>query len=197
MTKINGQLGGIGKAAVNYTGSTENLKITVNAGNTIDMVAGPTNFDALSRLGISAGTLSAPATGSKSTTSTTTKGVTPTYGLGLTATAMGPLDISTKTGADLARAQLLSVLSSIQSTYQTTNAPPPSTSKTGNTSGTANAATTSQLANYSAALGLMNANTGNAAANIQQIVAQSQQQQAGGGSSGTNSLLSALSGLGG
>ena len=200
VTKINGQLGGIGKAAVNYTGSTENLKITVNAGNTINLVAGPKNFDALSRLGISAGTLSAPSTKPASTTSTATNSttkVTPTYGLGLTATAMGPLDISTKTGADLARAQLLSVLSSIQSTYQTTNAPPPSTSKTGNTSGTANAATTSQLANYSAALGLMNANTGNAAANIQQIVAQSQQQQAGGGSSGTNSLLAALSGLGG
>jgi hypothetical protein len=52
------------------------------------------------------------------------------------------------------------------------------------------------LASYSLALGLFNADPSNAVANIQQILANAQQQQQGGGT-GTNSLLSALSGLGG
>ena len=193
MTKINAQLGGIGKASVNYSGSGETLKINVNAGNTINLKAGPQNFDALSRLGIAAGVLSAPATGSASTTSTTAQaGVKPTFGLGLTGGATGPLDISTKTGADMARSTLLQVLSSIQSTYQTTNKPPPGPPTPGNTSGTASAASTAQLANYNLALSLMNTDPNNAVANIQQLVS-------GGGnsSSGASSLLSALAGLGG
>ena len=192
-TKINAQLGGIGKASVNYTGGGENLKIHVNAGKTIDLVAGPGDFDALSRLGITAGVLTAPASGSASTTSTTTqKGVTPTYGLGLKGIT-GPLDISTKMGADLARSTLLQVLSNIQSTYQTTNAPPPAAATPGHHGGSANAATTSQLANYNLALSLMNTDPSNAVANIQSIV------QNGGksGDGGLSSLLSALGGLGG
>jgi len=192
-TKINAQLGGIGKASVNYTGGGENLKIHVNAGKTIDLVAGPGDFDALSRLGITAGVLTAPASGSASTTSTTTqKGVTPTYGLGLKGIT-GPLDISTKMGADLARSTLLQVLSNIQSTYQTTNAPPPPAAMPGHHGGSANATTTSQLANYNLALSLMNTDPSNAVANIQQIV------QNGGksGDGGLSSLLSALGGLGG
>jgi len=189
VTKINAQLGGIGKASVNYSGSGENLAIKVNAGNTINLVAGPQNFDALSRLGIAAGVLSAPATGSASTTSTQA-GVTPTFGLGLIGGVTGPLDISTKTGADMARSTLLQVLSSIQSTYQTTNKPPPGPATPGNTSGTASAASTAQLANYSLALSLMNTDPNNAVANIQQIVS------GAGNSSGASSLLSALAGLG-
>jgi hypothetical protein len=133
--------------------------------------------------------LTAPAKGSTSTTPQ--KGVTPTYGLGLTGIA-GPLDISTKTGANMARTTLLAVLSSIQSTYQATNAPPPAAALPGNRSGTANATTASQLANYNLALSLMNNNPGNAVANIQAIV------QSGGQSSNDpmSSLLGALNGLG-
>ena len=63
VVKINAQLGGIGKASVNYTGGGENLKISVNTGNTIALKAGPQDFDALSRLGIAAGVLTAPAKG--------------------------------------------------------------------------------------------------------------------------------------
>jgi hypothetical protein len=174
VTKINGQLGSIGKASVNYSGGGENLKISINAGNTVNLVAGPTNFDALSRLGIAAGVLTAPATGSTSTTSTTPQaGVTPTYGLGLTGGITGPLDISTKTGADMARSTLLQVLSSIQSTYQKTNAPPPAPATPGNNTGTASASTTAQLANYSLALSLLNTDPGNAVSNIQQIISSS------------------------
>ena len=197
VTKINAQLGGIGKAKVNYTGGGENMQIQVNAGQTVNLVAGPKNFDALARLGISAGVLTAPAKGSAGTTSTTgsttssTK-VTPTYGLGLTGSVNGPLDISTKSGANLARSTLLAVLSNIQSTYQTSNAPPPAAARPGITGGTASAATLSQLSNYSLALGLMNTDPNSAAANIQAIVS-----NGGSSSNGASALLSALQGLGG
>ena len=193
VTKIHAQLGSIGKASVNYSGSGENLNITVNAGNTINLKPGPRDFDALSRLGISAGVLTAPANGSASTTSTSTQaGVTPTFGLGLTGGITGPLDISTKTGADMARSTLLQVLSSIQSTYQTTNKPPAPPPTPGRTGGTAGAEVTSQLANYNLALSLMNTDPSNAVSNIQQIVSGS-----GNSGGGAASLLSALNGLGG
>jgi len=164
VTKINAQLGGLGKASVNYTGSAENLKLQVNAGTTLKLLAGPGDFDALSRLGITAGTLTAAAkTGSS--TATTASSTTPTYGLGFS----GTLDVSTKTGADLARSQLLTVLSSLQSTYQTTNKPPALPS-VGNTSGTASPYLTSQLGSYNMALSLMNNDPSNAVANIQSIL---------------------------
>ncbi len=149
VTKINAQLGGIGKASVNYTGSAENLKIQINAGYTVNLQAGPGDFDALSRLGIASGVLTAPTADGKTTT--TAANVTPTYGLGFS----GTLDISTKTGADLARSQLLGVLSALQSTYQTTNTPASTTTTVGNTSGKATNYQTSQLANYSLALSLL------------------------------------------
>ena len=189
-TKINAQLGAIGKAAANYTGSAEGLKLTVNPGHTIELIAGPADLDALGRLGISPGVLTAPATASKSTSSSIASNapngkVQKTYGLGLS----GTLDISTKTGADLARSQLLGVLSNIQSAYQKSNAPPPSTTTVGNTSGTASASTMAQLANYNLALSFLGNDPNNAVANIQSIVS--------GGGGGNNSLSSLLSQLGG
>jgi hypothetical protein len=202
VTKINAQLGSVGKAAVNYTGSGENMTIKVNAGQTINLVAGPTDFDALSRLGITAGVLTAPALDSKgkpiatttttssTTSSTGTAKVLPTYGLGLTGGVTGPMDISTTTGANFARTTLLAVLSSIQSTYQTTNTPATTTTAKGNTSGAASPASISQLNNYNLALSLMNTDPSNAVANIQSIVAN-------GGNSSSSSLSSLLSALGG
>jgi len=130
-------------------------------------------------------------TDTTSATGSTQKGVTPTYGLGLTANATGPLNISTKMGADMARSTLLQVLSNIQNTYQTTNKPPPAPPTPGNHSGGANTATTTQLANYNLALSLMNTDPSNAVANIQAIV--SNAGQSGGG--GLSDLLSALGGL--
>jgi hypothetical protein len=192
VTKINAQLGGIGKASVNYTGGGENMRLQVNAGNTINLVAGPKDFDALARLGLTAGVLTSPAKGTPaSVTSATSKSkVTPTYGLGLTGIT-GPLDISTKAGADMARSTLLTVLSNIQSTYQTTNAPPPGAQAPGNRHGSASVATTSQLANYNLALGLMGADPNNAVANIQAIVSNGGKSSDG----GLSSLLGALGGL--
>jgi hypothetical protein len=176
-TKINAQLGSVGKAAINYTGSTEGLKITVNAGQSIDLISGPSDFDALSRLGFLAGTLSAPAAAGKTaaasaavSSSFTTKAV-PTYGLGLTGGISGAtMDISTKSGADLARSQLLGVLSKLQSTYQTSNMPPAAPT-IGNTSGTASASTMAQLASYNTALSLLGGDGSDPYANIATIVA--------------------------
>ena len=192
VTKINAQLGGTGKAKVNYTGGGENLKIAVNAGNTINLKAGPKDFDALSRLGIAAGVLTVPGKGAAAAT-TPQAGVTPTYGLGLTGGVGGPLNISTKTGADLARSNLLQVLSAIQSTYQKSNTPPPSTTaQHGITNGQANASTLAQLSNYSLAASLLGTDANSAVNNIQQII-----QRGGSSGGGTSGLLSALQALGG
>ena len=46
---------------VNYTSSAEDMTITANPGNTINLIAGPADSDALARLGIPAGVISAPA----------------------------------------------------------------------------------------------------------------------------------------
>lgn len=148
-TKINAQLGGIGKAKTNYTGGGSNLKLTVNPGHTITLLAGPKDSDALARLGIEPGVLTAITKDGK--TAPADSDITPTYGLGFS----GTLDISTRTGANMARTQLLAVLSSLQSTYQTTNAPPSSNTAIGNTTGKASAYQTSQMANYNLALGLL------------------------------------------
>ena len=139
----------------------------------------------LSRLGIAAGVISAPAKGSSSSTTTTSTASTTTttsgsstavkttYGLGLAATALGPLNISTKTGADLARSQLLTVLSNIQNIYQKSNATPssPTNSAVGNNTGTVSATTTAQLASYNLALSLLGTSSSDAINNIATIVA--------------------------
>jgi hypothetical protein len=138
------------------------------------LISGPSDFDGLSRLGIAAGTLSAPASGSTSTATNmaSTPGTTPTFGLGLTGgLTNGNMDISTKTGADLARSQLLSVLSNIQKTYQTSNTPPPAAATPGNTSAAASPDSAAQLANYSLALSLLGTSSSNAVNNIATIIA--------------------------
>ncbi len=131
-TKINAQLGSVGKAAVNYTGSAEGLKITVNAGQTIRP-----DFRSRAISMPCRGWASPPACSARRPPAAPappapppahhmsgTKAL-PTYGLGLTGGIAGAsMDISTKTGADLARSQLLSVLSNIQNTYQKSNTPP-------------------------------------------------------------------------
>lgn len=155
-TKINIQLQTTGKASVNYTGGAAGLKIAVNPGVTLDLVAGPKDFDALARLGIPAGTLSAAPTGkqaalntSAGSNSTTAK---PAFGLGLGTR----FDLSTKQGVNVARGQLLTVLSSIQTAYQKSNNPDPAP---GTAPAAANGATSpylqSQLGNSSLALSLL------------------------------------------
>jgi len=147
-TKINAQLGGLGKASVNYLGGSANLKLKVNPGTTLELVSGPKDLDALSRLGIPAGILTAPKTDAKGKPIESTDATT--FGLGFA----GTLDISSRTGANLARSTLLTVLSSLQSTYQKTNAPPPLPG-VGNTGGSASAYDLALLGKYNLALGLL------------------------------------------
>ena len=121
---------------------------------------------ALSEKGCDTGAGAAAAAAGSSSTTTV-----PTYGLGLTGGISGAsMDISTKTGADLARSQLLGVLSQIQNTYKTSNTPP-AAATTGNNSGTASSSTTAQLASYNMALSLLGSANSDPYANIAQIVA--------------------------
>jgi hypothetical protein len=193
VTQINGELGSAGKASVNYTGASQDLKITANAGQSIDLISGPADTDALARLGIASGVISAPAANSSSSSTTSTTSSTsstatnPTYGLGLTgglsSITGSSLDISTKTGADLARSQLMTVLSNIQSVYQKSNTPPAAPTTPGNNNGTVSAQTSAQLASYGTALSLLGTSSSSAINNIATIVAGGSLSS----SSGTNS----------
>jgi hypothetical protein len=154
-TKINIQLQTAGAASVNYTGGGANLKIAVNPGVTLSLVGGPKGFDALARLGLPAGTLTAAAVKGQTTLSTSTGNsnltqAQPAFGLGLGTS----FDLSTKVGADIARGQLLGVLSSIQTAYQKTNTPPaPPT--VGDQSGTVSPYLQQQTASYNFALNML------------------------------------------
>ncbi len=150
-TKINIQLQTAGKASVNYTGAAADLSIAVNPGVTLGLVAGPKDFDALARLGIPAGNLSAPATKTSGSTSTTSSTTTQSFGLGLGTS----FDLSTKVGADVARGQILGVLSAIQKAYQTTNAPAAPTTGPGYTGGTVSPYLQQQTANAQLALNML------------------------------------------
>ncbi|MGC9953798.1 MAG: hypothetical protein ABSD21_05940 [Rhizomicrobium sp.] len=155
VTKINGEFGANGKASINYGAKGESLKIEVRAGVTAKLVAGPADFDALARLGIAAGTLSDASSTGNSSPSSGSSSATTAFGLGLASN----MDISTTTDAGAARAQLLSVLSTIQKIYQTINNPTATSAGTaGSSSGTVPAYLRSQLANYSLAENLLAAN---------------------------------------
>jgi hypothetical protein len=153
--KINIELQNAGKASVSYGSDGETLKIAVNAGITATLIAGPANSDALARLGLSPQTLTNTSSSSSASSGSSTSSATTAYGLGLPADT----DISTASGAGAARAQLLSVLTTIQKIYQSENAPPASTSTTPNVSGPVSPYLTSQLANYSLALGMFGGST--------------------------------------
>jgi hypothetical protein len=119
-------------------------------------MTGSSEFDALARLGIAAQTLSKPADTKTKTSSTTTD--TTSYALGLPSN----LDISTSTGASLARAGLLSVLGAIQKIYTTTNTTATSTTTaTTSSASKASAASLAYLSNQNAdsslALSIMSA----------------------------------------
>jgi len=149
VNKINIEMQNTGKASVAYGSGSETLKIAVNAGVTATLIAGPANSDALSRLGLSAQTLTS-ASGSSSSSSSSTAATA--YGLGLPQNT----DISTSSGGGAARAQLLSVLGTIQRIYQSENTPSSSaTASNSSSSSTVSPLVTSQLANYSLALGLL------------------------------------------
>ena len=178
VTKINAQFGSKGKASISYKSGGASLKLEVSAGVTAKLIAGTsdivvpgnpstgvadqtiaggTDFDALARLGIAAQTLSKASDGSTSSASTSSSSGKDAYALGFTSLA---LDISTATGAGVARAQLLNVLTSVQKVYQATNTPDTaSTGAVGNTSGTATSYQQSMVSNYALALGILTGDT--------------------------------------
>jgi hypothetical protein len=153
--KINIQLQTTGAASVNYSGGAAGLKIAVNPGVTLSLVAGPAGFDALARLGLPAGTLTSPSSSSSSASPTASSSSTATttqaFGLGLNSN----LDISSKVGADIARSQLLGVLSAIQKAYQKTNAPPAPPQGPGITGGTVSPYLQAQISNSTLALSML------------------------------------------
>ena len=151
-TKINIQLQTNGKASVAFSNGGEGLKIAVNPGVTAKLIAGPSGFDALSRLGIASGTLTSPSTTTSTASTASTSGsTTKAFGLGLG----NSFHLTTTTGANLARSQLLSVLSNIQSAYQTTNAPPAAPTGPGITNGTVSPYLQAQIASGNLALSLL------------------------------------------
>jgi hypothetical protein len=74
---------------------------------------------------------------------------------------------------------LLSVLSNIQKTYQTSNTPV-AVAGVGNTTGTASASTTAQLSSYNLALSLLESTNSDPVSNIASIIASTGQTPASG-----------------
>jgi hypothetical protein len=161
--QINSELLSKGKASITYTSTGgQALEITAAAGSTIAINSGPAASDALGRLGIKPGVITAPAKkGSTSTTSTTTSSSSsataakPVYGLSLTTS----INLSSKGDAGVAKISMQTVLNAIQNIYQKANTPPSTASSTPNqSSGPAPAYLTAQSANYNLALTILNAN---------------------------------------
>lgn len=166
-TKIDGELLNAGSAKVTYTNGGEALQITMNAGFSADLTSGPAASDALGRLGITPGIISAPATaaGASSTSTTTTSSTTTssssgaasqTFGLGIKTN----MDISTTGGAAVAKADLLPVLAAIQGIYLKMNTPASSTTAASTAaSGPVPAYLTNQISSYSLALTQLESST--------------------------------------
>jgi hypothetical protein len=163
---INAELLSAGKAKVTFSSSGgQSLQITASAGQTINLIAGPKDSDALGRLGIKPGVITAAAKKSSANTQTGTSfGVTasstmssstsstakPVFGLGLSTS----VDLLTTGDANVAKITLQSVMTAITQAYQKTNTPASSASTTPSTqaSGPAPAYLQAQVASYSLAL---------------------------------------------
>ncbi len=152
VNKINNAMVFAGSASVTYASGGNALKIAVNKGVSAKLIAGPQNFDALARLGIAAGTISNSTT-SKSISSSTASSP-PVFGLGLTGST---LDISTSSGAGVAKAILFNAMNEITSAYRQINAPPATqgSAASSQNQGTVSPNLTNQISNYQLALSLL------------------------------------------
>ncbi len=150
--KINNAMVFAGSASVTYVNGGNGLKITVNKGVSAKLIAGPQNFDALARLGIAAGTISNSATSTSSSSSTSSS--PPVFGLGLTGST---LDISTSTGAGVAKAVLFNAMNEITNAYRQINAPPATPGSTTSTQnqGSVSPTLSNQISSYQLALSLL------------------------------------------
>ena len=81
-------------------------------------------------------------------------GPVPPAGDGSGANAVSGMSLATRTGANLARSQLLAVLNSVQQAYQKTNTPAAPTAL-GNNSGRASSYLQNQISNGTLALNLL------------------------------------------
>jgi hypothetical protein len=163
--QINSELLSNGKASITYSSTGgQALEITASAGATISLNSGPSASDALGRLGITPGVITAPAkkdsasssTGSTSSSSSSSSNASTAakkvYGLELDTA----IDLSSKGDAGVAKISLQNVLDTIENIYQETNAPASTASTTTQQStGTAPAYLTAQVANYNLALTLL------------------------------------------
>jgi hypothetical protein len=139
---VNSELLSAGKATVSFSSTGgQALEITAAAGQTINVISGPANSDALGRLGITAGVITASAkkgstsstTGtsfgtnlSKSSSSSTSSNAKPVIGLGLNT----QIDLLSSGDAGVAKVSLQNVMTAITNAYQTTNTPTSSASST-------------------------------------------------------------------
>jgi hypothetical protein len=140
---INAELLSAGKATVTYSSTGgQALEITASAGQTINLIAGPANSDALGRLGITPGVITAAAKKTSSSTATGTSfGVNlsnpsgassssstakPVVGLGLDT----DIDLLSSGDANVAKVSLQNVMTAITNAYQTLNTPASSSSST-------------------------------------------------------------------
>jgi hypothetical protein len=115
-TRINGHLLLGGKATALPTAGGQTLKIAVNEGTQVELIAGEKDFDALAGLGLEDQVLIKEAT-----TDAAAKSSAVTIGLALT----GKLDLLTKTDASHAHAVLLAAMAQIKQAYAKLNDPPP------------------------------------------------------------------------
>jgi hypothetical protein len=166
--QINSELLSNGKASVTYTSKGQALEITASPGATISLNSGPAASDALGRLGITPGVITAPAKSSSSSTGSTSASSSsssspstaakPVYGLQLDTS----IDLSSSGDAGVAKISLQNVLNTIQNIYQETNTPAGSTSTSqtsSQSSGQAPAYLTAQVANYNLGLTLLGDST--------------------------------------
>ena len=156
-----------GKATVTFSSTGgQALEITAAAGQTINLIAGPTDSDALGRLGITPGVITAAAKKTSSSTVTGTSfgvnalnasssanssNANPVYGLGLNSN----LDLLSKGDASVAKVSLQNVMNSITNAYQKSNAAPTkgcTIPPSAQSNAPAPAYLTAQIANYSLAL---------------------------------------------
>ncbi len=157
-TKINTWLGNKGKASVSYNNQgAATLRLSVNAGVEAQLSSGPASSNALAGLGLSPGIIvkDAAKTTAATTSSTTTKQL-PVYGLSIPT----GLDLSTQDAAKKTKGQLLAVLSTLRTTYRTSNTPVTTTYTNTQTGKPAPAYLTSQLGSYNYALQELQAMTG-------------------------------------
>ena len=138
---INSELLSAGKATVSYSSTGgQALEITASAGQTINIISGPASSDALGRLGITPGVITAAAKKTSSTQTGTSFGVNrtgssssstastakPVIGLNLNT----QIDLLSTGDASVAKVSLQNVMTAITNAYQKINTPASSSSST-------------------------------------------------------------------